>query len=860
MKLRTKRLTLVMAVASTFMSLGAAAQETVATPSAASTDVQPAVPLADQSSAPVVEQSVEPDAKLSGAAAASAAAKQGGIQQVVVTATKRKEDVSKVPISMSVIGGDELMAQHITDYADVTRSIPNISFSGAGGGGDAGDGPGLSNIQIRGISSSAGSSTVGVYLDDVSMTQANQYSMGTPEPKFFDIDHVEVLRGPQGTLYGASSMGGTVKFITNQPDTKVDSTEFYTEASHTQGANNPNYNGNVVLNKVLIPGELALRVGVEAEHISGYVNQVDSSAKVIANGINWQDNGVIKLGVKWTPTKDLTISPSIISQKVKTGDTDVSYSNLIVAGNVVMDAGGNPIPLPKYQTSKTTNERGSDALTVPSLTVNYDAKVMDITGVVSFFKREFTRIQDGTFTNSWQMANYYMARDPNSGGLTPLAQVVQGLPSGVTLDNTVKQASGELRFASKPYVAGGTPFTWLAGVYAANGHTMIHENDFVYGLNQAFATAGQDPTALPGVWNVTDASGKCNAAACVSDNHEGFPGDNSWTGTYKYHDSQQSVFGEANYYFTPELHATVGVRYLRAQQTFSSFQDLFYQGDTPTVNGSTVSGSKTTPKVAMIWEISPNNSVFATAAEGFRLGGANSAVPWQLCGLPGPNPSGYTSDSLWSYEIGDKARFFNNTVQLNTSVFYVKWKNMQQQLQLACSFAYDVNVGSATSYGGEVELKVKPIPSVLLDVAGGYTHATLDDSSGFNAGIPGAVKGAWIPGVPNFNLALSGTYSYDISDDYFGFVRAAAHFVGTSYGGLAELPSGAVNPDFNRPAYHTFDVSTGVSWKQWEATFFIKNLANNNLVIQRPVEQAQAGGLVYRIAPREIGLSLAAKF
>jgi len=287
---------------------------------------------------------------------------------------------------------------------------------------------------------------------------------------------------------------------------------------------------------------------------------------------------------------------------------------------------------------------------------------------------------------------------------------------------------------------------------------------------------------------------------------------------------------------------------------------LFYQGDTPTTNAASVSGSKTTPKLAVIWEVSPTNSVFATAAEGFRLGGANSAVPWQLCGLPGPNPSGYKSDSLWSYELGDKARFLNNTVQLNTSLFYVKWKNIQQELELACSFAYDTNVGSATSYGGEIELKVKPIPSLLLDAAGGYTHATLDNNDGADAGVNGAVKGAWLAGVPNFNLALTATYSYDISVDYFGFVRGAAHFVGTSYGGFAVLPNGNVNPDYNRPSYHTFDISTGVSWKEWEATLFIKNLANNNEVIQKPVEQAQAGGLVYRIAPRQIGLSLSAKF
>jgi|GEM_PF-6632390 len=165
MKLRTKRLTIVLAVASAFMAMTAAAQEAATAPA---TPAQPQDAQVAQATeqAPAeqtpAEQAAPETTKLTGAAAASAASKQAGIQTVVVTAQKRKEDASKVPLSISVIGGDELTAQHIGDYADITRAIPNVSFSGAGGGGDAGDGPGLSNIEIRGISSSAGAATVGI--------------------------------------------------------------------------------------------------------------------------------------------------------------------------------------------------------------------------------------------------------------------------------------------------------------------------------------------------------------------------------------------------------------------------------------------------------------------------------------------------------------------------------------------------------------------------------------------------------------------------------------------------------------------------------------------------------------------------
>ncbi len=145
------------------------------------------------------------------------------IETVTVTANKRKEDPNKVAMSITALRGSDLQAEHVTDFTDLTRAIPNISFTAASGNGGAG--PGTENIEIRGISSAAGAATVGVYLDDVSLTVGNVYSMGTVEPKFFDIERVEVLRGPQGTLYGASSMGGTIKFIANQPDLKETETD-----------------------------------------------------------------------------------------------------------------------------------------------------------------------------------------------------------------------------------------------------------------------------------------------------------------------------------------------------------------------------------------------------------------------------------------------------------------------------------------------------------------------------------------------------------------------------------------------------------------------------------------------------------
>ncbi len=865
MKLRTKRLTIVIAIASAFMAT-AGAQEAAApvAASAATPDSQ-----TDQAT---------PEAKLSGAAAASAAAKQSGIQTVVVTAQKRKEDASKVPLSISVLGGDELTAQHIGDYADITRAIPNISFSGAGGGGDAGDGPGLSNIQIRGISSSAGAATVGIYMDDVSMTVANLYSMGSAEPKFFDLDHVEVLRGPQGTLYGSSSMGGTIKFITNQPNVKEQSTDIYTELSSWKGGQ-ASYTGNIVFNEPLIKNELALRFGVQSGHQGGYINQTDQSGNVINYGTNKQDDQVIHLALKWVPTKDLTITPNVFYQKVKTGDTDVSYSQVLDNGLVPTTT----TPLQPYQTSKRTLEPGSDELLVPSLTIGYSTELGDLTSVTSFFQRKFTRVQDGGYTNSVQLGvgiyapltKTYIPTYIDYANYPALGNAIAALPSSVTLDNKVQQFSQEIRFASKPYVAGGSPYTWLVGGYLANERTKTLEGDYVYGLTSTLRAAGFSPTnPTPWLPFATYSDGT-NAPYLP-----GFPGDNTFAGSYYYHDTQQSVFGETSYYFVPTLHLTLGARYLKSKQDFAASQSLIYQGPNqtpgadpfdPTLNSSTESGTKFTPKLAITWEQSPTNTLFATAAEGFRTGGNNYSVPPGLCSIP-PNPLKFNSDSLWSYEVGNKSRFMDNKVTFNSSIFYVKWKDMMQEIELPCSFDFNVNVGAATSYGAEMELKVKPVSSLLFDIAAGYTHATLDNSAGAEQGVVGAVAGATIPGVPSYNVAFTTTYSYDITDDYFGFVRGAVRWIGQSNGGFAELPNsngvitppnlyaGIPNPDFNRPAYHSIDLSTGVSWSEWEATLFVKNLFNEDKVIQHPVEQAISSGEVYRMEPRMIGVSLSAKF
>src|ERR1700733_5149843 len=196
------------------------------------------------------------------------AAPTGALEEIVVTSQKRTENLRAVPQSVSVITGTQLQEQHIDDFADLARNVPGLSFTNSGG-------PGLSNLEIRGISSTIGQPTVSIYLEDTPITiRNNSFYAGQPEPLLFDLAQSEVLRGPQGTLYGASSMGGTIRLVSN----KVNLSDFegtaHSEISETENGG-LNYVFRGVVNVPIVTDILGLRIGFETTQDSGYVDHAD---------------------------------------------------------------------------------------------------------------------------------------------------------------------------------------------------------------------------------------------------------------------------------------------------------------------------------------------------------------------------------------------------------------------------------------------------------------------------------------------------------------------------------------------------------------------------------------------------------
>ena len=746
------------------------------------------------------------------------------VEVVTVTAQKRKEDPNKVAMSISAVNGSQLQNEHVNDITDLTRIVPNISFTAASGNGGAG--PGTSNIEIRGISSAAGAATVGIYLGEVSLTVGNVYTMGSVEPKFFDIDRVEVLRGPQATLYGASSMGGTIKFVPNEPDLKQRELDAYLESAATRGGS-PNFSAYMVGNFPLLENELALRIGVQGQRSGGYIDQVDAGGKPLASNINTVDDQELRLALRWKPLRTLTVTPSLYYQQVDARDIN-AFS----------------IGLPAYQAQKQVREPSRDTLLTPNVTVNWDLAGAELTSSTSYFQRKFDRTQNGSAYNSYSLSTFLTSTE--DGGTAPpaLIDAIAGLPSAVYLNNQVRQLSQEFRLASLPYDGAVSPWTWLGGVYLSRQHTNIVENDPIFGVNATFAQFGlssADPDLLPG------------AVAGA------FPNDNAYAGAFHYHEKQQSVFGELNYHFTPALHATVGARYLKGNTALEQKNGLYLAG-AGNAGSASLSSSAFTPKYALTWELSPRHTLYSSVAKGFRLGGLNVFVPPTTCGPDleangiEHGPESYTPDTLWSYEVGSKSRLLNNRLSINADVFYVKWKNIQQGVYLpTCAYSYNANAGDAVSKGMEFDIKAKPMPGLTLSVSGGYVKAELSNDKGLQNGIVGAVTGAQIQGVPKYNAALSAQYHFAAFGDKSGFVMGGMQWVGPSHGSLDPGQT-----DYERPAYRTAHVSAGLAVERYQLSLFVKNLFDDDTVIQHPQVASIVQG--YRVAPRSIGMSLAAKF
>jgi outer membrane receptor protein involved in Fe transport len=724
------------------------------------------------------------------------------VPEVVVTAQKRSENVRDVPLSISVLSGEQLEKQHIANYGDLARTVPGLSFTNTGSSG-------LSRITLRGISSSQGSATVGVYLNDVSLTIPNQFFTGVTLPRLFDLDHVEVLRGPQGTLYGDSSLGGTLRFITQAPRLNQYESSVEVEGSSTKGGG-ANYQLGGMVNLPL-GDTAALRVAVQRDYTNGFIDHVTSSGVVDNKNVDAERTTAVRATLLWQPTDDLKITPMVLWQQTASDDTGIT----------------NP-KLSGFSEKRTVREPSEDTLFVPSLTVEKGLGGLNFTSITGYAYRKFDRQFDGTIYDSDYVAGVL---DPDYGDDY---EAVAALPGVMSNKDAVATWSQEFRLASPSLAQSGKRYEWQVGAYASTQKVTSLDHEYVLGLNEAIAS----------VYGATseEALGYATPGGLIG----------YFNSTRR--NKQAAVFAEGSYKVTEKLKATVGLRQVSATSKYRLDEGGWLADGAPANDSAKTKSSPLTPKFALNYEVNHDVSVYASATKGFRLGGQNNALTSfcaaDVAALGLSNVKSYGADSLWSYEGGAKSRLLGGRVTVNASAFYIDWKNIQQSLRLStCGSVTTANAGNATSQGGEIELRAMLTDNLTLSASGAVTDAKITDA----ATGTGAVDGSHLLGVPDNNFSLGLDYQRPITDRVNGFASVNWSHTGKSYGSYSKT-----NTDYLRPEYDLVDASLGVSFDKVELSLFAKNLLDEDKLIQKPSVLFITQGLPLR--PRTVGLNLKASF
>jgi iron complex outermembrane receptor protein len=698
--------------------------------------------------------------------------------EIVVTATKRSSTVQDTPIAITALTGDELHNNGITSVDTLIGEVPGISMKS--------NGPGQTEFEMRGLSSNGGSSpTVGFYLDEAPLTSpaASLNGKVAIDPNLYDVDRIEVLRGPQGTLYGSGSMGGTIKVITRQPDLTDNQASVDTTLSGTEGGG-VNSGGNAMVNIPIVDGMLALRVVGSVSDTSGWIDRIVITdfpvatnsgltrgnvlaSPVIADhhDVNDEHLGGIRAALLFKPNDRLSISPSMFYQKISQGGPS-DYDS--VPGTL---AHYTPFDVPEPIT---------DRVLVSDLVVTYKADSFDVTSATANWNRTETISQDEAenIQQGFGLPSVY----PADGGI--------GGGNFVEQDKS-RQFSEELRLTS----SGDTRYQWIGGFYYS---------DF---------TSSWDDTAI------------------MPDAVPLFGTDEQYVQVQPTNIKQKALFGEASYKITDKLSGTLGLRVYRFDTTVSTLTAGFGSA-TGTAEPSSAfamqSNQGASPKFNLSYEAAKDVLTYATVARGFRPGGGNlpvSTTPTTVLGLAcladlavfgkTSAPLTYNSDTVWSYEVGEKAALFEDRLTLNSAAYYETWNRVQQIVPLNCGYDYTDNVGKAKVHGAELELHAKLTAQLTWINAVSYTDAYLAQNNPETGGKEGDQLQAIAPWTGSSALSYSvpasnnWVYTGHISYDYVG-PRIDATFY----------------PMNHLAGYSLINTRVGLVRREWTVSLFVDNLTN----------------------------------
>lgn len=754
-----------------------------------------------------------------GATGAQNAAAASSLQEVVVTATRREEALSQVPESVQAITGANIDALGIKDFNDVARFTPGVAV----------DTSGTNTIAIRGISASAGAATTGVYIGDTPIQmRALGFNPDQTLPKAFDLERVEVLRGPQGTLFGAGSEGGTVRYILTPPSDTQESTYARSEISYTEGGAN-NYEAGIAHGGPIIDNELGFRVSAWFRQDGGWVDRYDPyTGTVVDPNTNRQGTLVLRAALLWQPESNLTITPDVLYQDRKRHDVESYWS-------VFSDPAAN-----QYGTGRVTPTIEPDRYYLPSLKVQYDMGKVQLISDTSYYNRRDLSGYDGTtYTLSYfqtvmpgSAANpgyppsspYYPLLN-NTGIHVPPALDGYSQPAYIT--NWQQNFIQEVRLQSNDP---SSPLTWTAGIYFETDHAFSSEELRIASLAEE-TLADEILFGAPPATAMTAFGTPLYGAPFLPN------GDTYYLHNWG-HDAQVAGYGELNYTLGPVTFIAGG----RYSDTWFDFNTFTTEAFLPAYFGN--SGRETatpfTPRLGIQYHINPSNQLYATYSEGFRVGGVNPPIPASAgCGpseaLIGRKPPlTYGPDKVQSYEIGDKDGFFNNRVQLANSLYYIKWNGIQQSIYLvSCGLQYTDNVGYAVSKGADIQADFLITPALTLNSTAGYNSAYFTQNAPGDVVVKGDAVAGFANALPTWSTTLGLQYAMRVLE-HQSFIRFDYEFQGVNNRLTPTMDANSTQYSpyaFRLPATHFASLRAGVHLGSWEIDAFCDNLFNTDTVI-----------------------------
>ena len=751
------------------------------------------------------------------------------LEEVVVTATRQARLLSSVPISASAYSRKNMDDQGVTLIDDIALMTPGVTFTRGNSG--------TTQIAIRGISSDSGASTTGVYIDDTPVqSRVIGFSSTTIFPNVFDLERIEILRGPQGTLFGAGSEGGTVRFITPPPSLTEYTDYTRGELGFTEHGD-PSFEARGAIGGPLVENALGFRLSLSFRRDGGYTDRVDRfSGDLIAKDDDWQNSYNARLALALQPVDHLLITPSLYYQYIYINDSQTYWEYLSNPSHGQFNNGA-PVTAPFLAISY-----------LPALNVNYTTDDFTLTSNTSYFEQDNRNNRD------------LSALIPNDLGveISP-THPVPGDPNYASQDlfiTSQKAFTQEIRIQSNKL---DSRFTWVGGLFFQHEHQSSDQYvpDTAASFNQLVEAALGESTEQ--AFGMGLADGKYSYRSLIDSL-----------------DKQLAVFGEANLKVVGGVTLTAGLRVERSTFSFTNRSDGPFNGGLTVVTG-TESETPVIPKYGISYQINPDNLVYATAAKGFRTGGANAAIPARcdadLAELGYVTaPDSYKSDSVWSYEIGSKNRLFDGRVRLESSLFDINWSGIQEQVILGtgCGLNFVANLGKATSRGFDFQGEFLATEHFRAGLAVGYNHAAFNQSilsppDPVTGKRPVLVRAGDSLGVNPWTVAMNMQYDF-IFQGHKGYMRAEDQFASRQStptpaedSGNQTYASGLVQ----LPQTNLLALRLGTRFSNGaDLSLFVKNALDAHPVLSR----TQTGSnldLIYAdrtFRPRTIGVTITSRF